>query len=310
MQIRTLVLALAAGAFLAPAATVAQEATYSGSLQYSTGEYYFTERTNSAYLVNELSLEFDRLRLSGSLPVIWQSTPWLSYSPGGSVPTGGTQQGEVGDGLGRRGRDRDGMGPTMAIGGDRSPRTAATAPAPRFATVRDGRIVLEDTTSYEELGVGDPTLRAEVDLTPAGPGEWTVWLGGEVKPALADPDQGFGTGAWDGGVNLSVARRLGSAYLFADMGYLVLGDMEEVELQDPVTYSAGVGTTLPGGTVGLVASVFGSTRILEDTDPPLQVGAGLDFQIAPGRSVSTNLSLGLSESSPDVSLSAGWMLGL
>ena len=253
-------------------------------------------------------MEAGELRFSASLPVIWQSSPWVSYVPGGGVPTGGTQEGEVRDGLGQRGRDRDGRGP--GTGTARVAVAPVSGAGPRFAEVRDGRIVLEDTTSYDEVGVGDPTFRVGADLTLPGSGGWSVALGGEVKPALADPDQGFGTGAWDGGVDLSVARRVSSTFLFANVGYLVLGDMEGIELQDPVTYAVGLGYSPPGGRVGFLASFSGSTRILEDTDPPMELGAGLNFQLSPDRSLSTNVSFGLTESSPDVSVAAGWAVGL
>lgn len=316
MKIRRTLSALATGALLcAPAAAAGQEVSYSGSLQYSTGEYYFAERTSTAYLLTGLSVEGDRVRFSADLPVIWQSTPWVSYLPGRGVPTGGTQDDEVRDGLGRRDGDgtgdRDGTGPGPGAAQTRAPGPESSAPgAPRAAMVRDDRVVLQDTTQYEEVGVGDPTFRAEVDLLPPGAGVWSVALGGEVKVPLADPDQGFGTGAWDGGVSLSVARRIRSTFLFGELGYWVLGDMEELELQDPLSYSAGVGHTVGGGKVGLMASFSGYSRIVEGTDPPLEVGGGLSYHIDPRRSVSANVSFGLTESSPDVAFAAGWTVGL
>lgn len=309
MTIRTGLAVAAISVLSMPGPAAGQEVTYSGSLQYSSGDYYFTERTNSAYFMNGLSLDTGPLRLSADLPVIWQSTPWVSYARGGGVPTGGTQQGEVGDGLGRRGGERDGTGPGTGAGRNAGAAAGVVA-APGFARVRDGRIALEDTTSYDEVGVGDPTFRVEADLTASGHGPWSVALGGEVKPPLADPDRGFGTGAWDGGIALSVARRLGTTFLFADVGYLVLGDMEEIELRDPLTYAAGVGYSLPSGRIGLLASLSGSTRILADTDPPLQAGAGVNVRLSPRRSLDTNVSFGLTESSPDVAVAVGWTVGL
>lgn len=311
METRTVIVAVVTAAVLSLAGRAAgQEITYSGSLQVSTGDYYFTERTNSAYLSNGLSLKTGALRISASLPVIWQSSPWVSHARGGVVPTGGTQQDEVGDRLGERGRDRDGTGPGPSAARARAGTVGDTGGAVRAAAVRAGRIVLEDTTGYEEVGVGDPVFRAELDLTPGGPTRWSVALAGEVKPSLADPDRGFGTGAWDGGVDLSVTRRLSSTFLFASVGYQVLGDMEELELKDPLTYAAGLGFTRPGATVGLLASVSGSTRILENTDPPLQIGAGMNLRTAPGRNLGANVALGLTESSPDVSVAVGWTLEL
>lgn len=319
MKTRTaLLVALAAGAvFLAPAAAAGQDISYSGSLHYSTGEYYFAERTSTAYLLTGLSVDVERVRFSVDLPVIWQSTPWVSYVPGGGVPTGGTQDGETRDGLGQRDRDADGTGDGDGTGpGGRGSATAArsaatgSAPGVRTATVRDGRVVLQDTTRYEDVGVGDPSFRADIDLLPAGVGEWSVTLGGEVKAPLADPDQGFGTGEWDGGVSISVARRIGGTFVFGDLGYWVLGDMDELELQDPVAWAAGVGHTVAEGKVGLLASVSGYSTIVEGTDPPVEADGGVTYQIAPRRSVSANVSFGLTESSPDVAFAAGWTVGL
>lgn len=320
MKTRTLVPTLALGAvLLAPAAAAGQEVSYSGSLQVSTGEYYFAERTSTAYLMTGLSVDVDRVRFSVDLPVIWQSTPWVSYVPGGGVPTGGTQDGETRDGLGQRDRDTDGTGGGDGGGTGPGGRASAAAarsagasagPGVRTATVRDGRVVLQDTTQYEDVGVGDPSFRAEVDLLPAGAGVWSVALGGQVKAPLADPEQGFGSGGWDAGVNLSVARRFGPSFVFGDLGYWALGDMEDLELKNPVAYAAGVGHTAGDGKVGLLASVSGYSTIVEGTDPPVEVGGGLTYFVAPRRSLSLNVSFGLTESSPDVGLAAGWRLGL
>lgn len=278
MKTRTAWLGLLGAILWAPVGAPGQELTYDGSLRYSTGEYYFVERTSSAYLANGLSVETGRLRFSADLPLIWQGTSWVSHAAGRAVPTGGTEQGQVEDGLRRRGGD--------------------------------GRLALRDTARYDDLGVGDPTFRVEAALTRPGSSTWRVALGAGMKPPLADPERGFGTGAWDAGVDLSVARRLGSIFVFADAGYWTLGNMDAIELLDPVTYAAGIGHTLPGGTVGLLASVSGSSRILEGTDPPLEAGAGVSFRLSPRRSLSASVAVGLTESSPDVSLAAGWSVEL
>lgn len=312
MKARAALPVAAAILLCAPAAALSQEVSYSGSFQYATGEYYFAERTHSAYLLTGLTVEVDRVRVSADVPVIWQSTPWVSYVPGRGLPTGGTQEGETRDGLGQRDRgaggDGGGRGGGMPAGA--SAATGGPAPGAGAATVRDGRVVLEDTTTYEDVGVGDPGLRAEVDLLRPGAGPWSVVLGGELKAPLADPDQGFGTGEWDGGISLSVARRISSTFLFGELGYRVLGDMEELELHDPLSYSAGVGRTAGDGKVALLASVSGFSRIVDGTDPPVELGAGLSYRISPRRSVSVNASVGLTESSPDLSLAAGWTIGL
>jgi len=132
-------------------------------------------------------------------------------------------------------------------------------------------------------------------------------VSGQAKAPVADPDRGFGTGAWDAGGALSVAGRLGGSVLvFGEVGYWVLGDMPDLELQDPLSYSVGIGHALGGSGVSLLASLSGYSRILADTDPPLDVGGAVGYRIGEGRSVNLGLTIGLSESSPDIALSAGW----
>ena len=296
------------GALLAALILVApplrgQEIYYDGSLQFSTGDYLFTERTNSAYLFSGLRIDWDRVTLSADLPVIWQSTPWVSYAGGGPIPSGGPQHGEVGDTLRRRG---GGPGGGSGPGGDASGPGGSVA----GAVTDRGSIPLRDTVTYDEVGAGDPTLRLAVELLSGDRGALSVTLSGTVKAPLADPDAGFGTGEWDGGAVLGLSRRLGQAFLYADVGYWVYGDMPGVELADPVTYSAGVGLVPGGGRMGLLASVSGSSRILEGTDPPLELGLGVNFGFPERRSLGATISLGLTESSPDFSAGLGWSLGL
>ncbi|HKK07354.1 MAG TPA: hypothetical protein VKA44_00565 [Gemmatimonadota bacterium] len=299
----------------APRPTRAQEVTYSGSLEYATGTYLFTERTQSAYLFSRLSVRTGRLEVSAALPVIYQSTPWVSYTTGGGVPTGGPQDGAVGDSLRRRGRGSGpmGMGSRARLAAalaEGAPPSAPSAVSRAVGGAAMGSIALPDTAAFDQVGVGDPTFRASVDLLPPERGDLAVTLSGEVKAPVADPDRGFGTGTWDGGGALSVSRRLGSTFLFGEVGYWVLGDLPELELRDPVTFSAGVGRRLGTRGLALLASVSGSTRILEGTDPPLDVGGGLSYRFADGRSLSLGISVGLSESSPDLGASLGWRIRL
>lgn len=302
--------------FLAVRPVAAQEVSYTGSLQVATGKYLFTERTNTAYLFTGLAVRSGRVQLTASVPLIYQSTPWVSYTTGGGVPTGGPQGGAVGDSLQRRGGSGAGMGMEMA---GRLARTLASAAAaaggagglplpgvrlPRAMASREA-VSLPDTASFDQVGVGDPTFRVGIDLVPAGRGNVAVTLSGEVKAPLADPARGFGTGEWDGGGALSVAGRAGATLLFGEVGYWVLGDLPDLPLENPVSYSVGLGHRL-GERVSLLASLSGYSRIVAETDPPLEVGGALGYRLAEGRSLSLGVTIGLSESSPDVAVSAGW----
>lgn len=165
----------------------AQRVSYSGSMQYAAGSYFFGETTRSFYLTNGFTVGGDRGSLTFNLPFIIQNTPWVSYSAGGYLPTGGTQHGTVG-------RRSGGM------------------------SRMEGRITLSDTSSYTKANFSDPTFNLGVKLLSGA--TTTLFLNSGLKIPLADPTNGFGTGAWDFGAGLSVSQRLSS--FFFDSGRHVL----------------------------------------------------------------------------------------
>ena len=279
------------------------DVTYTGSIHYSTGEYLFTERSHSVSLLNGLQLRWERVQLSASMPLIYQTTPWISTSTGTPIPTGGPQSGTVRDSLGGRGGgDGDGMGP----GGSGSASVSGSR-----AEASHDPIAIEDTATYDEIGAGDPMFGLSVTAVREDDGApLTLSLRGDLKVPVADVDQGFGTGQADFGAGGSVSKQLGDAYVFTDLEYWVFGDMPDLELNNALSYAAGVGHV--SGSVGVSAMLSGYTRILEGTDPPMTVSGGLS--VFPGQTGRTGISVtaaaGLTESSPDFSLSAGWSLRL
>ena len=134
----------------------AQSVHYSGSVQYATGSYIFAVRTHSVYFFNGLAVEHARFQASASLPVIYQTSPWISYGGLGALPSGGPQHGTVG---GRRPGGGHGAGPAG----------------------RRDRIALPDTATYADLGIGDPSLRMDVTLLHGGAGP-ALRLVGSVTP--------------------------------------------------------------------------------------------------------------------------------
>ena len=282
----TAVVALAtAGAAPAQSQTV----NYTGSVQYATGSYIFAERTHSVYVANGLTLSHERIQASVSLPVIYQSSPWVSYSVIGGVPSGGPQQ----DAVGR------GPGPDDDMGSGRS------------RNARD-RIALPDTATYADVGIGDPSVRADLTLRRGLDGGPSLRLAGSLKAPIADVDRGFGTGAWDGGLGAALTQRIRSWFLFGEAMYWWMGDMDDVALQNSVAYGVSLGRSFRGGRVGMLASLSGYTAsIVEDVDPPLQAGIGLSYSFGDGRyGLNVSTTLGLTESTPDASFALGWQIAL
>ncbi len=291
-RLRTALRALSAAALAAVAGVaVAQEPaiTYIGSLQYASGNYTLSETTSSSLLFNGLSYRRGRWRLSASIPLIHQDSPFVTYSGGMPVPAGRRQAVETDDGT-------DG-----GVGGIHGSGSG-----------RGGTVVVPDpgTLDFNKSGVGDPLFRADFAISEGradGP-DFGVYLA--AKPPLADEDSGFGSGEWDYGAGITVSKRAGQNFLVADLGYWVYGDLPDLELMDPLAFSFGLGRSLPGGRYSVLGSVWGSTETVDGVDGPVQVGVTGSRLMDSGRSLNVTLSAGLTESAPDYSLSLGWRLGL
>jgi hypothetical protein len=273
---RAMRVATVVSAALAPATLRAQRWTYVGSTQLATGRYVFADRTTSLYFANGVLLERGRWRGSISVPIVAQVGTRVQYVAGGMVPSGGMH-----DDGGRSGR---GMG-----GGMMSP---------------DG------DSAHGEVALGDPIARVEVGLQRDRSGAPTVRLTGVVKAPLAGGESGFGSGAWDYGGGVSLARSVAGAYVFADATYWVIGDAPTIRLANTVSYAAGVGRPLPGGRFAVLASLTGTTRVVSGIPAPVQVGGGVSYLSPSGKGVSVSALGGLSRSAPDLSVGLGWYIPL
>jgi hypothetical protein len=260
----------------AATAVQSQTVSYTGALQFSSGSYIFAQRTNSLYFSNGISVSAGRLDLSASLPLISQSTPWISYGGAGMIPSGGPQHMEVGRGMfGRR------------------------------------KVFLQDTTDYAAVGLGDPILHAGLELVKESGAIPSILLGLDVKIPVADVDHGFGTGEWDYGAGLSLTKTLEEGSFFVvSMSYWVLGDMPGLRLKDALAYRIALVRPLPGGRMSWIASFSGYSEILADVEPPAHVTLGINYRLNPRTSLNGSAAMGVTETSADFSLSLGWQVGL
>ncbi|HKL14308.1 MAG TPA: transporter [Balneolaceae bacterium] len=266
---------------------IAQRVTYSGSLQYSAGSYFFTDRTESFYVSNGFGIHGDRARISFNVPYVVQSSPWISYGTAGGIPTGGTGHKQVGQHSG--GSDNQ-----MVDFQGRGSR----------------RIEVPDTVSYRQSSFSDPSVNGSVRVYTSPNQKTNLTVNASVKLPLSNPASGFGTGAWDAGAGVSLFHRMNTVYLFSDVMYWQMGDMDDLNLKNPFSLSAGAGKVFREGTWMVTASIYGSTEIIETADPPASMNAGVGYFISSGVSLNGTFSFGLSESSPDVSAGVGWSLRL
>jgi hypothetical protein len=260
---------------LAAGAASAQEIAYTGGVHFATGRYLFDTRTNSVYVLTGVEMAAGPVRLSGSIPVVLQTTPWITYGPV-PVPSGGRLTRDVVQQL-RRGQRR---------------------------------IALPATGQETHGGFGDPLLRGDVELLGPGVRRTSLRLGASAKPPVASTEHGLGTGAWDYGAGMLVSTRAGVHSVSVDVAYWHIGDLDDLPLANAWAYGVAYGRTLTGGRWVLLASASGFSTIIEGQDPPLQAGVGLGRVFTSGHALTGTVSFGVTSSAPAVSVGLGWRLSL
>jgi hypothetical protein len=169
---------------------------------------------------------------------------------------------------------------------------------------------LPDTGTFDDVGVGDLLFFASADIVSGRAGWPQFYISGGLKAPVASVEDGFGTGDWDYAAGLGASLLVGRTTLAADASYWVMGDMPDFPLRDIVSYSVSAGRLLGDGNWTVAMAVLGSGASVEDTDPAAQAGIAVRRVWASKRSIQLSGFVGLTPSSPDVSLSLGWRIPL
>lgn len=279
----------------------AQRVDYAATLSAARGSFVFAEPTTSWVFTQGLSLDADRWRLGADLPVIWQNSSAITFIGGMPLPTGGPNSDAVRYRTGRGTVPTQGHG---AGGGSGGSGLTGGGHMGGAAVVDSGYV---EATGAFAAHLGDPVLHAAADLPLGASG--AARLGGTVlaKIPLADPSTGVGSGEFDWGAGLSFAYVAARGFFYADVAHWVLGDMPEFPLNDLTSGSAGVGVAFGAlRQLSLLASLSGATAIVETVEPPLSAGLSLGLRPRERRFFTLGLNVGLSESSPDWTLTMGY----
>lgn len=290
-----------AGAF--EGSLCAQTLSWSGTVQYAQGKYIFTEVTRSWSFYSSLAWERGPVRLSLGLPVVMQDSRAITYIGDVPLPTGGPDSEAVG---------KKTEGEPVPMGGRRGGSGSGISGAEVILLARQTSGTPVDSVQppdQMEIQVADPILGFGVELAGPRGGFLGLDLSGSVKAPVRGVDSGVGTGEWDFGVGLSTAAGKAPWMVFADVGWWRYGDPPGLELQDVLSYGAGIGLLMGSRFSGLL-SLSGTTAPLETADPPAEVGAMLSVALGEGRSLTVGASFGLTESSPDASVSVGTRITL
>jgi len=156
------------------------------------------------------------------------------------------------------------------------------------------------------MAVGEPA--ASVNLSVYQGGSVGISMNVSVKAPLAGIN-GFGTGQWDFGGSASLSHRIGFSGLVAlDVGYWHLGDLADLELRDPVLGSLSV-TRLSMGGWALGVSASAATAVVEGYPNAYQIGASVN-RVGRGGTFGVNIAVGLTETTPDLTVGLNWRIGL
>lgn len=275
----------AAGVILMTLAAVQPAAaasfSYTGTLQIASGSYIFNQTTSSFVFLNGFSLSSGSFFLAANIPLIYKNTPYISYSGVGMLPSGGPLSSTVSSAVNRR-----------------QGRTKIILPEPETLTY-----------NYRQFGIGDPLLFMGIQLWKENSIIPAVQVAVQAKVPQASLESGFGTGQWDYSAGLSLSKKVGGIFAFADLYYWNLGDLPELALKEMLSYSLSLGIPLSRGKTILMASYSGYTEIISGVEPPSSLSLGLSFRIGFKSSLMLGALFGLSESSPNFAFSAGWIIG-
>lgn len=245
--------------------------TASTSLQMNSGNYFFDTHMKTYYLYGGLGYRTENWALSVNIPVILSNGGSVSQFGNTFIPTQNemhsNQQDPIGD------SHHNGMGTGF--------------------------------WSDKEISIGDLYINGNYNLINQRSSFFDLYAGGYVKFPFADEASGLGTGKFDYSLSLGVRKNISSFMLFAEVGYLAMGNASEINYINPVTYSGGIGTFISSQKFGILISYSGYSKIIDGYSGPSQLSLGLMLNNFHMMSYNITVSKGLSELVPEYSISVG-----
>jgi hypothetical protein len=262
---------LVLGLLALPAWSAEQRFSLGLGFEFATGDYG-TDLTTDSYRV-PLTLSYypsDRIDLALEIPYIYQSA-------GTTVSLGGMRfPGASGTGSGMDGRGGSGMmGDFGAASSDDT----------------------EDRTESRS-GLGDITLTAGYILMEESAAIPLVRPIGYVKFPTADEDEGLGTGEFDFGGGLSLAKWFGRWSTYIEGMYIAPGSSADFEPDNYWTYQGSLGYRFTDHLSSGVA-LSGATAAFDGAPDALEAKARINYWISERASLGGYVAKGLSDGSPE-----------
>ena len=147
---------------------------------------------------------------------------------------------------------------------------------------------------------GSYTLVKETNLLPA------FSTDGFVKFPTASPSLNIGTGKFDFNLAVSARKFIGTFSFYVQTGYLFLGNSSEANIENPITFSAGIGNNFGGGSHLLLIEYDSYSTIVAGFASPKQLSLGYTYLINSKIGYTMIGSVGLNNSTSDFTISAGF----
>lgn len=231
----------------------AQDWQFSSSVNYDTGKYGTSYRTDAVYI----PLTLKRYYRYGDVSV---TASWLRQSTTGQTTrVNGT--------------------PVRVHGGSAAPTSSQSGP-------------------------GDLLVRGTLDLKTEKLDSYDLALAGLLKLPTADKSKGLGTGQMDQGFGLEFAKNIAGRWtLLLDGYYTIVGEPQGMDYNSQLALAAGFHKTVGEG-FGLTMLYETRSALVAGSPDPRDVFAQLSYDWPNGLRYAGGLTLGLSEGSPDLGLSA------
>lgn len=128
---------------------------------------------------------------------------------------------------------------------------------------------------------------------------------GTVKFPTADKDKRLGTGEFDESLGLTASKNIDKNWsILGRIGYIFIGDPPGVDLNNQFFYDIGVGYQWSQATFSSI-TYEEKTKLINGQSNPRDLILGVDQKLNETVGIFGNLDFGLSNGSPDISVTAG-----
>ncbi|MDO8803100.1 MAG: transporter [Elusimicrobiota bacterium] len=173
-------------------------------------------------------------------------------------------------------------------------------------TAKKNGAVATAAEASAESGLGDIAVRGTYTLKREGPRSFDLAVAGRLKLPTANRSKGLGTGEMDEGVGLEFAKEITPRWsLLADGYFTIIGDPDGVDFNNQVSLDIGFYRPLREN-LGLTVLYETQSAIADGNADPRSVSGTLSYSAPEGVQFSGGLTLGLSDGSPDIGVSAGF----